>query len=616
MLDSKNMFTMKKAIYSLVSLVAGLVAFSACTSDADFLTEKPKTIFTMENAFAKASQVDAQIGRVYSAAFELHSWGTSNVFAAFSGSPAALLGGYGADLIEGDAQPANAAGGFSNYSTLNSLTGRFLSLWNSLYQMASYANLALYGAEQVEWSNAADKAYAVAQAKFFVGWVYLRLGEVYGGVPIVKEFSEDLKYDYVRDSRSDVYAWAIQNLSDAAKDLPDYPKQDGRVAKGAALHYLAEAYLAQGVETGNKEYFASAEKAADDVIKLHPLMTERFGVRANPADNGTSNGIPNYRPDGNAFYDLFQIGNYDRSEGNTEAIWVMQNPTYEQYSVNGGETYELGTVCGQPYRDLVWADAYREDESGAASGPWRGDNIDQKKYPYGGSSYYCAGGSWGLYGTTDYADSDLWVGEFGEDDRNAQCVNLDPVVIDQKHSLHGQIIGPEHLKDPSRYMRYSVKISLNDGWGWTPNNTSMGQPWHRMYGRDWYAARSGETYLLKAEAQLRGGDAGAAAETMNVLRERSNAKKMYTASDVTIETILDERGRELLWEEHRWPTLLRLEKQGVDNTVMHNQIMNHACLVKDLPTYTGGTPEWSLFPIPLSVIQLNTEAELTQNKGW
>lgn len=608
---------MKKTIYAIMGLIAGLAAFSACT-DKEFLTEKPKTLFTMENAFEKASQVDAQLGRVYSAAFELHSWGTDNVFAAFSGSPAALLGGYGADLIEGDAQKANAAGGFSNYSTLNSLTGRFLSLWNSLYQMASYANLALYGAERVEWTKESDKAYAVAQAKFFVGWAYLRLGEVYGGVPIVTEFSEALKYDYVRNTRQEVYQWAIDNLEAAAADLPTYPAQDGRVAQGAAKHYLAEAYLAMGVETGDKSWYTAAEKAADEVIALHPLMTSRFGVRANPDDKGVEpiHGVANYRPDGNAFFDLFQMGNYDRSEGNTEAIWVMQNPTFAQFSNNRGATYELGTVCGQPYRDLTWADAYREDDKGASVGPWRGNNIDLKKYPQGGSGYYVAGGSWGLYGTTDYADFGIWDNEFAEDDRNAQCNLLDPVVMDQKHSLYGQIIKPEMLAAPARYMRLSAKVSLNDGWGWSANHVSMGQAYHRMYGRDWYAARSAETYLLKAEAQLRNGNPSGAAETVNVVRARANATKMFAAGDMTIETILEERGRELLWEEHRWPTLLRLAKQGEDNTIMHNQIMNHAMFVKDEPTYTGGTPAWSLFPIPLSVIQLNTEAELTQNKGW
>lgn len=608
---------MKKTIYAIMGLVAGLVAFSACT-DKEFLTEEPKTLFTMENAFEKASQVDAQLGRVYSAAFELHSWGTDNVFAAFSGSPAALLGGYGADLIEGDAQKANAAGGFSNYSTLNSLTGRFLSLWNSLYQMASYANLALYGAEQVNWPNEADKAYAVAQAKFFIGWAYLRLGEVYGGVPIVTEFSEDLKYDYVRNTRQEVYQWAIDNFVEAAAGLPKYPAQDGRVAQGAAKHYLAEAYLAMGVETGDKSWYKAAEDAADEVIALHPLMTSRFGVRANPEDKGVEpiHGVANYRPDGNAFFDLFQMGNYDRSEGNTEALWVMQNPTFEQFSNNGGRTYELGTVCGQPYRDLTWADEYREDDKGASVGPWRGNNIDLVKYPSGQSGYYCAGGSWGLYGTTDYADFGLWENEFAEDDRNAQCNLLDPVVMDQKHSLHGQIIKPEMLAAPARYMRVSAKVSLNDGWGWSANHVSMGQAYHRMYGRDWYAARSAETYLLKAEAQLRNGNPSGAAETVNVVRARANATKKFAAGDMTIETILEERGRELLWEEHRWPTLLRLTKQGEANTVMHNQIMNHAMFVKDEPTYVGGTPAWSLFPIPLSVIQLNTEAELTQNQGW
>ena len=55
---------MKKTIYAIMGLIVGLAAFSACT-DKEFLTEKPKTLFTMENAFEKASQVDAQLGRVY-----------------------------------------------------------------------------------------------------------------------------------------------------------------------------------------------------------------------------------------------------------------------------------------------------------------------------------------------------------------------------------------------------------------------------------------------------------------------------------------------------------------------------------------------------------------------
>jgi hypothetical protein len=139
-----------------------------------------------------------------------------------------------------------------------------------------------------------------------------------------------------------------------------------------------------------------------------------------------------------------------------------------------------------------------------------------------------------------------------------------------------------------------------------------------MYGRDNYAARSAETYLLKAEAQLRKGDAAEAAKTLNEVRKRAQCTYLYdeTGKDIDIYTILDERARELSWEEHRWPTLLRMGKTGEENVVMHHQVLAHAQYVHDLPTYTSNNLKWSLFPIPLSVIQLNSEAELTQNPGW
>ena len=46
------------------------------------------------------------------------------------------------------------------------------------------------------------------------------------------------------------------------------------------------------------------------------MMTKRFGVRANPSDTGTTGylGVANYKEDGNVYYDLFQLGNYDRSK--------------------------------------------------------------------------------------------------------------------------------------------------------------------------------------------------------------------------------------------------------------------------------------------------------------
>lgn len=604
-------------IYLAMSLAAALGFATAC-NDQLYLEEQPKTIYTVDNAFAKSSQVDAQLARTYYAAYSLYAWIDGNIFGAFSGSPSSTLLGYGSDTIEGNAAIVNSGSAFSHYDNLDALNGRFLNLWNALYQLASYANLAVYGAEQVAWSSDAEKANLVSQAKFFLGYSYLRLAECFGSVPLVEEFNQDLRYDYTRTPRKEVYDFAIRMFSEAAAGLPDYPAADGRVAKGAANHFLAEAYIAQGVETGDNANYTKAIAAANTTINLHPLMTQRFGVRANPNDKGTTGmfNIPNYEPNGNAFYDLFQIGNYDRSEGNTESLWVLQTPTYDQQaSANSGQSNNSIVGCAQPYRDLRWADGLKEATSGV--GPWSSDsNVDMMKYPFGTAGPYCGGGSWGMFGSNDYIDEYVWEGDFATDDRNSQVILIDPVCMDQNHSKYGQIITKDQLSEPARYMRVSGKVNLPDAWGFDSHCIIMGQGPQAMFGRDIYGARSAETYLLLAEAYWRSGNSGEAAKAINKVRERANCTKLFDASEINIVTILDERARELAWEEHRWPTLLRLAKEGDDNTVMQDQCKAHAQFVHDNPVFPGTAPKWSLFPIPLTVIQLNTEAEMPQNKNW
>lgn len=67
-----------------------------------------------------------------------------------------------------------------------------------------------------------------------------------------------------------------------------------------------------------------------------------------------------------------------------------------------------------------------------------------------------------------------------------------------------------------------------------------------------------ETILLRAEAKMRMGDTGGAASDINLLRARAKCGYMVQASDVNVDLILDERARELVYEERRWNTLLRM----------------------------------------------------------
>jgi hypothetical protein len=80
----------------------------------------------------------------------------------------------------------------------------------------------------------------------------------------------------------------------------------------------------------------------------------------------------------------------------------------------------------------------------------------------------------------------------------------------------------------------------------------------------------GETYLLAAEAAMQTGREGEAMELINVIKrraanrpglsaaevtERYNVIRLTSASQVTLDFILDERTRELCGESTRWPDL-------------------------------------------------------------
>lgn len=613
---------MKKTLYILAGLAVSLAAFSSC-DDAAFLTEDPKTIYTQDNSFEKASQVDAAIVRAYN---KFNAMNVINNPLPFMGGEGAanVLKGDGSDVLGGTHGESDVNG--FNYWNLQTTDGSFNSVWTSLYQLASYANFAIDGLGIVQGIAEDEAKYLEAQARFFRGWSYLRLGQMFGGVPIVDKFSDELKFDYTRSTREETYNFAIEDLKAAAAGLPEFPVADGRLAKGAANHFLAEAYLSRGIETKNNADFTEAVKAADAVIAKHPLMTGRFGTRApgGSTPKGISeNGCPNVVDDsytlngepGNVYFDLFCLGNYGYNDGNTESLMIFEQPLYDQATSFGANMVSWQSTCGPAFRDLQWS-AAKIGENKAGS-PW-GGNIDYARFPGGMIGIHLTS-SWGLIGANDYSDYYVWQGEFADDIRNSQIVRWDPVVMDQNSPDYLKPVQKEWLAQPSALSRVSCKFTTWDLWGWdTAHSPSMGIPFNTMYGRDAYITRSAETYLLRAEAKMRAGDNSGAAEDINEVRKRAHASKLYGAGEINISVILDERARELAWEENRWPTLLRLgSTKDASNTDMWNQLLKFSFSCYDVPMNAGkDAPKWSLFPIPFDVINLNTGAELTQNTGW
>jgi hypothetical protein len=122
--------------------------------------------------------------------------------------------------------------------------------------------------------------------------------------------------------------------------------------------------------------------------------------------------------------------------------------------------------------------------------------------------------------------------------------------------------------------------------------------------------RLADAYLIYAEAHLRngGGDRAQALAYVNAIRQRAfgDASGNIADADLDLEFILDERGRELLWEAHRRTDLVRYGLFTGGGYVW--QWKGGILAGRATDTYRD------LYPLPAS--ELTTNPNLTQNPGY
>lgn len=128
---------------------------------------------------------------------------------------------------------------------------------------------------------------------------------------------------------------------------------------------------------------------------------------------------------------------------------------------------------------------------------------------------------------------------------------------------------------------------------------------------DFPVFRLADVYLMYAEAVLRGGsggDANTALELVNAIRERAfgDDSGNITSAQLTLNFILDERGRELYWENHRRTDLVRFGRFAGDAYLWSWKGESR----DGLPT----NERFNIFPIPDADVTANPN--LVQNPGY
>ena len=552
-----------KIINIKVFVLVSLLTLMGCNDD-EFLKEDPKTFYTTDNIFSSGTQVDQSLITIYNADRRLRTG--NNTFGR--GVPQ----GKGTDTF---VTPGFRRGdNFSDYSNINPDDSRISAMFNEHYRIISYANATLSAAEGegVNFESESIRANVVAQAKFFRARTYGSLAQLWGGVSIVSEVASEPRFDYVRSTRAEVYQFAIDDLEAILSDLPETTDQPGRVVKGAAQHLLSEFYFSLGIETSNNAAYDQAIKYASDVIDggTYSLMTSRFGTRMD-------------EPGKDVYWDLFRLGNINYADGNTESVWTYQNDFGAVLAGDGDAKLEHPRYWMPVWRRITGVTGVAEDVGGR------------------GVAYFAP---------TPLTETIIWDPSISDGDIRGSETNIRRTVIYNDPSfpdLLGGVVPQSELDianaglDGSIYPIYE-KFTTNMFEG-----LEEGQNRSNIF-RDRYAIRLPETILLRAEAHHRKGDNLSAAIDLNMIRSRAQCTVLATAGDVDIDYILDERARELLGEEMRWNTLLRM-----GGTVAVDRIRTYA---KHDWTTTSLTFDFNLFPIPQGVIDRNKDVVWEQNPGW
>lgn len=481
----------------------------------------------------------------------------------------------------------------------------FENIFEWCYRIINTSNMIIFRAENsnVDWQGDTNKNKILAQARFFRAWAYRHLTYSFGPVPLSVEEITGLNYrnDWERNSVAEIRDVMEQDLLFAVENLPLREDNNSRVSGAMARHYLGELYLAMDKPQ-------EAEKMLKPLVESneYSLITSRFGLNAgNP-------GCP--------FIDLFRTPMY--ADGNTEVLFAFVNTEPETSSYGTAEVYMKSTYKNYYSNDGVINKSNLsapEYTSGEATWPqafWINNGGK------GAGRCVPSRGSLRLYNYKDQEAKDdrvsdyavVWsINEKKANGQIAEFLNNGKMVVD---TLVTQAMIDDNKTTIKKYNWPTTRK-----WDYVPPLIANGDK-DGCY-QDIVYLRLADTYLLYAEALYNEGKYGEAIKWINKVRNRSNAVSI-TESDLEtggLDLILDERSRELLSEEERRHTLIRVSQMnGGDERDVNNYFKRR---VRELNEITGrntrGMNDYDtpvLFPIPQDFIDSNTGRVLQNNPGY
>lgn len=532
-----------------------LLSVGALTTSCDsYLEEENKSSITIESALSNSETFNQLVATTYLRARETTTHYTADMYY--------VLEDLGTDIVTRGAVVSGTSD-LNDYVNFTSTNWAVDVYWGNQYNIISAANIAIDYSDKIAGLTDAAKSVGLGEVKFFRAMSYFNLVENYGGVPLVLKPITTAERNFVRNSEEEVYAQIVNDLNDALDGVPETTTAFGRVTKDAVRHLLSKVLLTKGYKSfGTPSDFTQAATLAETVITNHPLVSS-FSSLTSIANQRNSEVIFSYlfgnnaatRGWGNSRHMMYKFGFYDYPglARTVKGLGPMLTPFY--YSLFTDEDKRAEAT----FKRVLYADeAFETTVNGSVVNSVVGD-------------------------TAIYFPKVAW--------SDAKIATKPYKVINPDKYLTSDGITPVHYPIFKKFDDPTVAFTQ-------PDQPSLGE-------RDMVIMRSGEAYLIAAEAYLKAANPTAAATHLTTLRARAGITTAVTAGQVTLDFILDERARELTGEVNRWMDLKRTGKL-IERVYLHNP---HVAFNNALEEYH------LLRPIPQGEID-DTNGSITQNPDY
>lgn len=600
---------MNKIVKYTLGHIGMLGLMVSATGCSDWLDPKPLSFFTPENTFNTYEGLKTSTDMLNRDVRYFDYYPTSG-----SADPCIISEYFFSEMgVNARTDASNAPVDLVRQITPSaSLTGNATQInnyWTYLYKGIKDANTLYDRAQNVEMTEQ-QRGEIEALACFHRAFRYYRLVHQYGDVPFIVHEVTGPRYDFYTTKREAILRYLKEDLDRTAPYLSNNV-YIGMVTQAAAYHLLTKINLALGE-------FEDAVESANKVIGdgVHHLMTERFGVDKNDDTK-------------DVVWDLHQSDNKALPE-NKEVLYMV----IDRYDAGS----DMRSAAGlEIKRQLVpWYPASGQILTPDGKAAFVDNNEQKNPYllQYGRgictlrSTWYHQYSIWTLDDTDCRHKDGNWV--------HVKDLTYNNPALKGTSEWYGKNVRLYNDKDEQLIQD---TIRCWSGWPHYKSNVAdQKASWWRGGWADWYVFRLAETYLLRAEAYVWLDKPDLAVEDLNIVRRRAGAREL-TVNEMNISQVLDERARELFYEEPRKCELTRIaflfaktgkaDEKGrtysmeefTTNNYFYNRIMDRTEFYnKDVKNAVGNSytiaPYNVLWPIAEKAISTNVEGHINQTPGY